>query len=196
MHDSATAEALKPWFGILSPAAVLQRRLLRCQPAEYVKLAAALQVDEITPTGVVVDGQLHEVDIIFATGFETGTSAADLFGYDITGCDGLALSEYSSTATRPCDLAWVPKLLRTGPQPERVHRQLHVHARSESSPRGPAPRAPNRSITEIEPSKEAGTADSRSSGSSSNPGWLTSCSARPATTRGEADLSRSFWVVL
>ena len=166
-----------------------------------MKLAAAPHgIDEITPTGVVVDGQLHEVDcIIFATGFETGTSAADLFGYDITGCDGLALSEYfvNGHQTLHGFYSWVPKLLRTGPQPERVHRQLHVHARSESSPRGPAPRA-RQSIWHHRNRAIQGGTDSwvQIIRELKQPRLAYFMQCTPGYYTGQADLSRSFWVSL
>jgi cyclohexanone monooxygenase len=46
-------------------------------------------------------GQSYEVDcIIFATGFETGTSSADRFGYEVTGRNGLRLSDYFADGHR------------------------------------------------------------------------------------------------
>jgi hypothetical protein len=51
-------------------------------------------VDEITATGVIVDGKEYEVDcIIFATGFEVGTSYARRAGYEIVGRNGLTLTD-------------------------------------------------------------------------------------------------------
>ena len=51
-------------------------------------------VDQITETGIVFDGVSYEVDcIIFATGFEVGTDYSRRAGYQITGRDGVTISE-------------------------------------------------------------------------------------------------------
>ena len=51
-------------------------------------------VERLTEHGVVVDGVEYEVDcLIFATGFEVGTTYTRRAGYDIIGRDGLTLSE-------------------------------------------------------------------------------------------------------
>jgi len=50
-------------------------------------------VDEITETGVMVDGVHYELDcLIFATGFEVGTDYTRRSGYDVIGREGLSLS--------------------------------------------------------------------------------------------------------
>src|SRR5690606_18194610 len=51
-------------------------------------------VDEITPTGVIVDGVEYEVDcLIYATGFEVGTDYSRRSGYEIYGRGGISQSE-------------------------------------------------------------------------------------------------------
>lgn len=51
-------------------------------------------IERITPNGIVVDGIEQEFDcIIFATGFELGSTWVHQAGYDITGRDGQRLSE-------------------------------------------------------------------------------------------------------
>src|SRR5205085_11273656 len=51
-------------------------------------------VERITEHAVVVDGVEYEVDcIIYASGFEVGTSFTRRAGFDMTGVDGLTLSE-------------------------------------------------------------------------------------------------------
>jgi cyclohexanone monooxygenase len=52
-------------------------------------------VEQITEHAVVVAGVEYEVDcIIYASGFEVGTPYTRRAGYDMTGRDGLKLSEY------------------------------------------------------------------------------------------------------
>src|SRR5205085_12638226 len=51
-------------------------------------------VERITEHAVVVDGVEYEVDcIIYASGFEVGTEFTRRAGFDMTGRDGLRLSE-------------------------------------------------------------------------------------------------------
>ena len=58
-------------------------------------------VDEITATGIVVDGKEYEIDcLIFATGFEVGTAYTRRAGYEIVGKDGVELSEKWSDGLR------------------------------------------------------------------------------------------------
>ncbi|GIS18124.1 MAG: hypothetical protein CM15mP120_00400 [Pseudomonadota bacterium] len=52
-------------------------------------------VERLTETGVVANGEHFEVDcLIFATGFEVGTSYTRRSGYDIVGRGGQTLSEH------------------------------------------------------------------------------------------------------
>ena len=199
VYDSTTAEALKPWFGILCKRPCFNDEYLDAFNQPNVKLAAAPHgIDEITPTGVVVDGQLHEVDcIIFATGFETGTSTADLFGYDITGRDGLALSEYFANGHQTLHGFYshgFPNFFELGlsqngyianytymlNQKARHVARLLEHA--------------NRSgITEIEPSKEAQDSWVQIIREFKQPRLAYFMQCTPGYYTGQADLSRSFW---
>ncbi|MCW2767872.1 NAD(P)/FAD-dependent oxidoreductase [Nocardioides sp.] len=62
---------------------------------------AASGIDRITETSIVVDGVEHQVDcIIFATGFELGTTWAHQAGYDVVGREGAILSEKWETGIR------------------------------------------------------------------------------------------------
>jgi cyclohexanone monooxygenase len=94
--DAATAEALKPWFGSLCKRPCFNDEYLPAFNRPNVTLVAApTGLDAITSTGLVANGVPYDVDcIIFATGFEVGSVEADRFGYDVTGRDGLLLSEY------------------------------------------------------------------------------------------------------
>jgi cyclohexanone monooxygenase len=52
-------------------------------------------VDQVTETGLVVGGVHYEVDcIIFATGFEVGTSYTRRAGFEVVGRGGLTLSDH------------------------------------------------------------------------------------------------------
>ncbi|HEY1705137.1 MAG TPA: hypothetical protein VGG75_36025 [Trebonia sp.] len=52
-------------------------------------------VSEITPSGVVAGGKSFELDcLIFASGFEVGTSYTRRAGYEVTGSSGVRLSQY------------------------------------------------------------------------------------------------------
>ncbi|MBA9002691.1 hypothetical protein [Thermomonospora cellulosilytica] len=60
-------------------------------------------VERITEKGVVAAGREYEYEldcIIYASGFEVGTEYTRRAGYDITGRDGVRLSEYWSQGMR------------------------------------------------------------------------------------------------
>jgi cyclohexanone monooxygenase len=64
------------------------------RPSVELVDTAATGIDRITAHGIVVDGVEHEFDcIIFATGFELGTTWVHQAGYDIVGRGGQLLSE-------------------------------------------------------------------------------------------------------
>lgn len=96
VNDDATAEALKPWFGFICKRPCFNDEYLEAFNDPAVNLVAApTGIDGITATGLVVDGTHYDVDcIVFATGFETGSSSADRYGYDIVGRDGLSMREH------------------------------------------------------------------------------------------------------
>ena len=51
-------------------------------------------VEAVTERGVIANGEEYEVDcLIFATGFEVGTPLVQRAGYEVTGKDGLTLTE-------------------------------------------------------------------------------------------------------
>jgi cyclohexanone monooxygenase len=58
-------------------------------------------VERLTETAVVANGQEYLVDcLVFATGFEVGTSYTRRAGYDIIGRDGVTLSEHWADGLR------------------------------------------------------------------------------------------------
>ena len=94
--DPETAEALKPWYRQFCKRPCFHDEYLPTYNLPNVQLVdtEGKGVDRITETGVVANGQLYEVDcLIFATGFEVGTTYTRRAGYDIIGRGGLSLSE-------------------------------------------------------------------------------------------------------
>jgi len=64
------------------------------EPAAHLIDTDGQGVERITEKGVVVAGREYEVDcIIYASGFEVGTEYKRRAGFDLTGRDGLKLSE-------------------------------------------------------------------------------------------------------
>jgi len=96
VNDKETAEALKPYYRQFCKRPCFHDEYLQTYNLPNVTLVdtAGQGVDRITEKGVVVDGKEYEVDcLIFATGFETGTSYTHRSGYDLIGRDGVTLSD-------------------------------------------------------------------------------------------------------
>jgi cation diffusion facilitator CzcD-associated flavoprotein CzcO len=96
VEDKATAEALKPWYRQFCKRPCFHDEYLPTFNRKNVHLidTQGKGVEAITENGVVVDGVEHELDcLIFATGFEVGTSYTRRAGYDITGRSGEQLSD-------------------------------------------------------------------------------------------------------
>ena len=69
-------------------------------------------VERITERAVVVDGEEYELDcLIFATGFEVGTSYKSRAGFEVIGHDGLTLTEAWALAAQCADIrvSFIPK---------------------------------------------------------------------------------------
>ena len=80
-------------------AAVLPRRVPSAfnLPSVHLVDTDGRGVERITPAGVVAAGVEYPVDcIIYASGFEVGTEPTRRYGFDLTGRDGVRLSEYWS----------------------------------------------------------------------------------------------------
>lgn len=93
--DSDTAEALKPWYKQFCKRPCFHDNYLPTFNKENVHLidTNGQGVEAITPTGVVVAGKEYELDcLVFATGFEVGTSYTRRAGYDVEGRGGQTLS--------------------------------------------------------------------------------------------------------
>ncbi|MGB7113196.1 MAG: NAD(P)/FAD-dependent oxidoreductase [Mycobacterium sp.] len=94
--DAATAEALKPWYGYYCKRPCFHDEYLQAFNRDNVTLVDThgLGVEQITADGVVVDGVKYPLDcLIFATGFEVGTSYSQRTGFEIIGRDGLTLTD-------------------------------------------------------------------------------------------------------
>ncbi|MEE4360748.1 MAG: NAD(P)/FAD-dependent oxidoreductase [Pseudomonadales bacterium] len=96
VEDPATAEALKPWYRQFCKRPCFHDEYLPTfnRPNVHLVDTDGRGVERITERGIVANGTEYAVDcIVFATGFEVGTAFTHRAGYDITGRDGLKLSE-------------------------------------------------------------------------------------------------------
>ena len=96
VNDPQTAESLKPYYRQLCKRPCFHDEYLQSFNNDNVELVDTdgKGVKEINAKGIVHDGKEYEVDcIIFASGFEVGTDYSRRCGYQITGVDGITLSE-------------------------------------------------------------------------------------------------------
>ncbi|MCT9810842.1 NAD(P)/FAD-dependent oxidoreductase [Acidovorax sp. Be4] len=96
VHNKAAAEALKPYYNVMCKRPGFHDSYLQTfnQPNVTLVDTQGQGVERITASGVVANGQEHEIDcLIYATGFEFQTDFAHRNGYEIFGRDGLSLSE-------------------------------------------------------------------------------------------------------
>ena len=96
VEDPQTAESLKPYYRQFCKRPCFHDSYLQTFNRDTVELVDTngQGVERITQRGVVAGGKEYEVDcIIFATGFEVGTSYVRRSGYDVTGLDGINLSD-------------------------------------------------------------------------------------------------------
>jgi cation diffusion facilitator CzcD-associated flavoprotein CzcO len=95
--DQATAANLKAWYRQLCKRPCFHDEYLDAYnlPSVHLVDTDGGGVERITATGVVAGGVEYPVDcIIFASGFEVGTEPTRRSGFDLTGRDGIRLSEY------------------------------------------------------------------------------------------------------
>ncbi|HUO11708.1 MAG TPA: NAD(P)/FAD-dependent oxidoreductase, partial [Caulobacteraceae bacterium] len=103
VKDPAIAAKLKPWYRQFCKRPCFHDEYLQTFNRPNVELVDTngRGVERLTERGVVVDGREYEVDcLIFATGFEVGTSYTRRAGYDIVGRGGLTLSEHWADGLR------------------------------------------------------------------------------------------------
>jgi cation diffusion facilitator CzcD-associated flavoprotein CzcO len=94
--DKRTAEALKPWYKRLCKRLGFHDEYLRAFNRDNVELVDTdgRGIERLTADGVVVGGTEYKVDaLVFATGYEVGTTYTRRAGFDIVGRDGLRLSD-------------------------------------------------------------------------------------------------------
>ena len=97
VDDEKTAELLQPWYRQFCKRPCFHDEYLDTYNRDNVTLVDTngQGVERLTETGVVANGEHFEVDcLIFATGFEVGTSYTRRAGYDIVGRGGQTLSDH------------------------------------------------------------------------------------------------------
>jgi len=103
VQDPATAEHLKAWYRQLCKRPCFHDAYLQAfnTPTVHLVDTDGKGVERITETGIVVAGIEYPVDcIIYASGFEVGTSLARRAGFDLVGRSGRKLSDYWSQGMR------------------------------------------------------------------------------------------------
>ncbi|HVM64730.1 MAG TPA: NAD(P)/FAD-dependent oxidoreductase [Acidimicrobiales bacterium] len=97
VKDPATAQALKPWYGVSCKRPCYHDEYLPAFNRDNVTLVDTdgLGVERITERGVVAAGREYSLDcIIYATGFDSpATFYTHRLGFDPVGKDGVLLSE-------------------------------------------------------------------------------------------------------
>ena len=103
VRDGDTAQGLKAWYRQLCKRPCFHDEYLDSynQPGTRLIDTDGQGVERITKNAVVVAGKEYEVDcIIYASGFEVGTEYARRAGYDLTGREGVKLSDYWAEGMR------------------------------------------------------------------------------------------------
>ena len=103
VKDPETAHGLKAWYRQLCKRPCFHDEYLDAfnEPGCHLVDTDGKGVERITATSVVAAGKEYEVDcIIYASGFEVGTEYTRRAGFDLTGRDGLKLSEYWADGMR------------------------------------------------------------------------------------------------
>jgi cyclohexanone monooxygenase len=96
VEDPETAEALKPYYRQFCKRPCIHNEYLPTFNRPNVTLVdtRGQGVERVTEKGIVVDGQEYELDcLIYASGFEVGTSYTRRAGYDIVGRGGQSLEQ-------------------------------------------------------------------------------------------------------
>jgi cation diffusion facilitator CzcD-associated flavoprotein CzcO len=96
IDDAETAERIKPWYRQFCKRPCFHDEYLPTfnRPNVHLVDTDGKGIDRFTETGLVANGEHYELDcIIFATGFEVGTTYTRRAGYEVVGRDGVSLSE-------------------------------------------------------------------------------------------------------
>lgn len=94
--DEAAAEGLKPWYRRFCKRPAFHDEYLPAFNRPNVTLVDTngAGIERVTETAAIVDGQSYEIDcLIYATGFEVGTSFTRRASYEVIGRDGISLTE-------------------------------------------------------------------------------------------------------
>jgi len=103
VKDADTAALLKPWYRQFCKRPCFHDEYLPTYNRPNVTLVDTHGhgVERLTETAVVANGKEYPVDcLIFATGFEVGTSFTRRAGYEIIGRDGRTISEHWANGLR------------------------------------------------------------------------------------------------
>ena len=103
VHDPATAEGLKPWYRQLCKRPCFHDEYLQAfnLPGVHLVDTDGKGVERIDESGVWAGGRHYELDcLVFASGFEVGTSYARRSGFETVGRDGETLSDHWSDGMR------------------------------------------------------------------------------------------------
>jgi cyclohexanone monooxygenase len=101
--DRETAQKLKAWYRQLCKRPCFHDEYLQAfnEPSTQLVDTDGKGVERISEKGVVVGGVEYEVDcIIYASGFEVGTDFTRRAGFDVSGRDGVKLSQAWSEGMR------------------------------------------------------------------------------------------------
>ena len=96
VEDEQTAQDLKAWYRQLCKRPCFHDEYLQAynEPGTTLVDTDGKGVERVTKKGLVVAGKEYELDcIIYASGFEVGTDQTERNGFDVTGANGLKLSE-------------------------------------------------------------------------------------------------------
>ena len=96
VNNPKTAESLKPYYRQLCKRPCFHDEYLQAFNNDNVELidTDGQGVKELSAEGIIHDGKEYKVDcIIFASGFEVGTDYSRRCGYQVSGIDGITLSE-------------------------------------------------------------------------------------------------------
>lgn len=103
VEDEETAKKLKAWYRQLCKRPCFHDAYLQAfnEPGARLIDTDGKGVARITETGLIANGELHEVDcIIYASGFEVGSEYTERTGFDLIGRDGQTLSDHWSDGMR------------------------------------------------------------------------------------------------
>lgn len=101
--DRRTAEALKPWYNYFCKRPCFNDYYLQafCRPNVHLVDTDGQGVERIDEAGVWVAGEHTPLDcIVFSTGFEVGTGFLSRSGFNLTGKNGLTLTDHWKDGVR------------------------------------------------------------------------------------------------